>query len=216
MIAATTIAATGAARAAQSSPPKYGTIANSAKGLIGCLSAGAFRQPKFTIYCLAMQVPSSGAEVGRLTTDAWTCRYSDNSQFVSAAHAVLSPSALKVSPDGSFTFSAHLPGIGQVSVVGAGNGVHDAHAAPYTRLIGPPGDGYRPQGYTLVSPKSGLTTYGLDPPYALGPFALDPNPASYALTPELMFASVNGQRQDRLIGTIWRAPTSGEWDFDSC
>lgn len=184
-------------------------MANSTKGLIGCLSAGTFQQPKFTIYCLDVQVPSSGADAGRLITDAWTCRYSDSTQYVPANHGVLSPAALKVSPDGSFTFSAHLSGIGQVSVTGAGRGVHDAYAAPYYRLVGPQGDGYRPQGYTLVSPKNGLTTYGVDPT-----FGLDPSPVGP--TPELIAASVNGQPQYQLIGTVWGALTSGEWDFTGC
>jgi hypothetical protein len=29
-------------------------------------------------------------------------------------------------------------------------------------------------------------------------------------------ATVNGQRQDELIGAAWDASTSGEWDFDTC
>lgn len=207
-LAAAVVASVPVAAGAHATVAQGDTVVNSAKGFIGCLSDEAWTQSNFPIYCLAMQVPSTGPDAGHLTTDAWTCRYSDSGAALSIGHRVLSASALKVRADGSFTFAAHLPGMGQVSVVGAG-GAHGVEAEPITRVIGP--TGYRPQGYTLASPTAGLTNYGLDPTTLLGPSGLTSGPS-----PTLISASINGHLQDELIGTVWRGLASGEWDFETC
>jgi hypothetical protein len=97
--------------------------------------------------------------------------------------------------------------MGRILVVGSG-GPHDAAAEPITRVVGP--TGYRPQGYTLVSPTDGLTNYEVDPADALGPNGVTKS------GPTLQDGRVNGHGQDDLIGSVWRGPTSGEWDVGSC
>lgn len=210
LLAAAVVTPMVALPAAQADPPQGGTIVNSPKGFIGCLSTGTWTDRRFTIYCLAAQVPSTGRDAGRLVTNAWSCRYSssDGSVAFTAADAILPSTALRVRRDGSFTFSARVPHLGRVSVTAVGGKLDDV-AESSMRVTSP--DGYRPQGYTLASPTQGLTTYL--PPWL---YQLPPTPVTDGPTPRLVSASVNGLDQDELVGTVWQTPTSGEWDVETC
>jgi hypothetical protein len=206
-VGAAVVVLTAAPPGAHAAAPQTQPVANSAKGFVGCVSAQAWKQSTFTVYCLALQVPSAGTAAGRLTANAWRCRYTSSGPAFSASRVVLPSSALTVRKDGSFAFSSRLPAIGRISVAASG-GEAENYAAPTTRLIGPQGDGYRPQGYTLASPTRALTVYGID-------HTLEGS-VTRGSGSEFVSATVNGQRQDELIGAAWDASTSGEWDFDTC
>jgi hypothetical protein len=194
---------------AHAAPVQGATLTNSPKGFIGCLSEGPVSSPTSTVYCVAMQVPSSGAEAGRLSTDAWVCRYTmSGGTLLSDRHVVLAPSKLQVRPNGSFAFTGRLPGIGLLSIVASG-GESEPYAAPPERVDSAAGP-RQPQGYTLVSPADGLSTYRPDLLYPLPPTPLT-DPRNH-----LVSASVGGHRQSTLFGSVWHSPTSGEWDFESC
>lgn len=209
-----------AAPTAQARPPDQGplgdaptaqTVTNSPRGFIGCTSSSAVRAPRYWIYCFAVDEPSAGGEAGLLSTDAWACSYSGTSggnQRLQAPHTVLPRSSLRVRSDGSFTFSARIPVIGRVSIVGGGGG-HEVYDAPLTWYSGP--TGYMPQGYSLVSPRRGLTMYGI-----FYTFQGDINPTRQGRTAYFFVARVNGTYQDALVGDVWSAPASGEWASLSC
>ena len=177
-----------------------GSLTDSPQGLIGCLS-NYLSGPGpgwYEVYCLAARVPVTGPAAGRLALSSWICTPQG---AVFPSESILPRSALRVTSDGSFAFSATVSGMGKVRLTGVGHGAHEAAAADGDWVMFT-----SQQAYRLVSPTLGLTPY--QPAGSLT--------ASTDSSPMLTSASVGGERQAILSGVVWSTPTSGEWDALQC